>query len=136
MSGSYFHVFGLGAFAGRVINNSDDQQSAAPVAMISYRTWQQAYGSDPGIVGSTFFVQGQPVTLIGITPPGFFGETLRSDPPDFWLPLQQEILFDGQNAHMRTNQSPVAVCHWQVEAGCERASTSRPADAGAATLAP
>jgi predicted permease len=102
VSGSYFHVFGLGAFAGRVINNSDDQQSATPVAMISYRTWQQAYGSDPKIVGSTFFVQGQPVTLIGITPPGFFGETLRSDPPDFWLPLQQEILFDGQNAH-RTN---------------------------------
>jgi predicted permease len=105
VSGSYFHVFGLGAFAGRVINNSDDQRSAAPVAMISYRTWQQAYGSDPGIVGSTFFVQGQPVTLVGITPPGFFGETLRSDPPDFWLPLQQEILFDGQNARMRTNQS-------------------------------
>jgi predicted permease len=103
VSGSYFHVFGLGAFAGRVINNSDDQQSASPVAMISYRTWQQAYGSDPGIVGSTFFVQGQPVTLIGITPPGFFGETLRSDPPDFWLPLQQEILFDGQNARMRTD---------------------------------
>jgi len=105
VSGSYFHVFGLGAFAGRVISNSDDQQSAPPVAMISYRTWQQAYGSDPGIVGSTFFVQGQPVTLIGITPPGFFGETLRSDPPDFWLPLEQEILFDGQNARMRTNQS-------------------------------
>ena len=104
VSGSYFHVFGLGAFAGRVINNFDDQPSAPPVAMISYRTWQQAYGSDPGIVGSTFFVQGQPVTLIGITPPGFFGETLRSDPPDFWLPLQQEILFDGQNAYMRTNQ--------------------------------
>jgi predicted permease len=103
VSGSYFHVFGLGAFAGRVINNSGDQQSASPVAMISYRTWQQAYGSDPRIVGSTFFVQGQPVTLIGITRPGFFGETLRSDPPDFWLPLQQEILFDGQNAHMRTN---------------------------------
>ena len=105
VSGSYFHVFGLGAFAGRVINNSDDQQSVAPVAMISYRTWQQAYGSDPTIIGSTFFVQGRPVTLIGITPPGFFGETLRSDPPDFWLPLQQEILFDGQNARMGTNQS-------------------------------
>jgi predicted permease len=105
VSGSYFHVFGLGAFAGRVITNSDDQRSAPPVAMISYRTWQQAYGADPGIVGSTFFVQGQPVTLIGITPPGFFGDTLRSDPPDFWLPLQQEILFDGQNAHIKTNAS-------------------------------
>ena len=43
--------------------------------------------------------------MIGIAPPGFFGDTLRSDPPDFWLPLQQEILFDGQNALMKTNQS-------------------------------
>ena len=117
VSGSYFHVFGLGAFAGRVISNSDDQQSAAPVAMISYRTWQQAYGSDPGIVGSTFFVQGRPVTLIGITPPGFFGETLRSDPPDFWMPLQQEILFDGQNAHMRTNQSQWLYAIGRLKAG-------------------
>ncbi|HTS09335.1 MAG TPA: ABC transporter permease [Candidatus Eisenbacteria bacterium] len=104
VSGTYFHVFGIGAFAGRVISNSDDQPSAPPVAMISYRTWQQAYGSDPKTVGSTFFVQGQAVTLVGITPPGFFGDTLRSDPPDFWLPLQQEALFDGQNAQMRTNQ--------------------------------
>jgi hypothetical protein len=35
VSGSYFHVFGLGAFAGRVINNSDDQESASPVATAS-----------------------------------------------------------------------------------------------------
>ena len=31
-----------------------------------------------------------PFTIIGITPPGFFGETLRSDPPDLWLPINQE----------------------------------------------
>ncbi len=72
---------------------------------MSYRTWQQSYGSDPSLIGSTFVIQGQPVTLIGIAPPGFFGDTLRSDPPDFWLPLQQEILFDGQNALMKSNQS-------------------------------
>ncbi len=105
VTGSYFHVLGIGAFAGRVLTPADDTRSAPPTAVMSYRTWQQTYGSDPSLIGSTFVVQGQSVTLIGIAPPGFFGDTLRSDPPDFWLPLQQEILFDGQNALMKTNQS-------------------------------
>ena len=105
VTGSYFHVLGVGAFAGRVITDADDTPSAPPTAVMSYRTWQQAYGSDPTLIGSTFVIQGQTVTLIGIAPPGFFGDTLRGNPPDFWLPLQQEILFDGQNALMKTNQS-------------------------------
>ena len=44
------------------------------------------------MVGSTFVVEGHPFTVIGVTPPGFFGETLRSDPPDIWIPVQQEPL--------------------------------------------
>lgn len=51
VSGNYFQTFGLGAFEGRTIIPSDDQVSAPPVAMLSYRTWQQQYGSDPSIVG-------------------------------------------------------------------------------------
>ncbi len=104
-TGSYFQVFGVGALVGRVFDHTDDSRSAPPVAVMSYRTWQQAYGSDPSLVGSTFMVEGQPVTLIGIAPPGFFGDTLRSQPPDFWIPLQQEILIDGQNAHMTSNHA-------------------------------
>src|SRR4029077_7755828 len=46
VSGSYFYVFCLRSFAARLTSNPDDQQSPPPVAMISYRTWQQAYGSD------------------------------------------------------------------------------------------
>ena len=97
MSGNYFSVFGVGAFAGRAIQPSDDQRSAAPVAMLSYRTWQQQYASDPKIVGSSFILDGHPFTIIGIAPPGFFGETLRSDPPELWVPIQQEPLFRGSN---------------------------------------
>ena len=96
VSGNYFHTFGLSAFTGRTIQPSDDQASAAPVAMLSYRTWQQQYGSDPRIVGSSFILNGHPFTIIGITPPGFFGETLRSDPPDLWIPILQEPIFTGQ----------------------------------------
>ncbi|MGC2111133.1 MAG: ABC transporter permease [Candidatus Korobacteraceae bacterium] len=95
VSGNYFQTLGITAFTGRTIVPSDDQTSAPPVAMLSYRAWQQRYGSDPRIVGSSFILDSHPVTIIGITPPGFFGETLRSDPPDLWLPIQQEPLFRG-----------------------------------------
>ncbi len=104
-TGSYFHVLGIGAFAGRVFTGADDTPSAPPTAVMSYHTWQQTYGSDPALIGSTFVIEGQPVTLIGIAPPGFFGETLRDDPPDFWLPLQQEPLYNGQNALMKNQMS-------------------------------
>ncbi len=105
VTGSYFHVLGIGALAGRVLTDADDTQSAPPTAVMSYRTWQQSYGSDPTLIGSTFVIEGQPVTLIGIAPPGFFGDTLRDNPPDFWLPLQQEPLFNGQNALMKNQMS-------------------------------
>ncbi len=105
VSGNYFHTFGLGAFVGRTIQPSDDQPSATPVAMLSYRAWQQQYGSDPKVVGSNFILNGHPFTIIGITPPGFFGETLRSDPPDLWIPINQEPLFSGANSFLHHFQA-------------------------------
>jgi predicted permease len=105
VSGNYFSTFGIQAFAGRPITPSDDQASAPPVAMLSYRAWQQQYNSDPSVVGSTFIVSGHPVTITGITPPGFFGETLRSNPPELWLPLQQEPLMNAQNSLLKQSIS-------------------------------
>jgi predicted permease len=98
VSGNYFATFGVGAFAGRTIVPADDQTTSEPVAMLSYRTWQQEYGSDPSIVGSTMILDGHPFTVIGITPPGFFGETLRSRPPDLFLAIHQEALLHGKNS--------------------------------------
>ncbi len=105
VSGNYFSTFGIQAFAGRAIAPSDDQASAPPVAMLSYRAWQQQYNSDPSVVGSTFIVSGHPFTIAGIAPPGFFGETLRSNPPELWLPLQQEPLVNAQNSLLRQSIS-------------------------------
>jgi predicted permease len=105
VTGNYFSTFGLGAFAGRALTPADDQPSSPPAAMLSYRTWQQQYGSDPSVVGSTFILDGHPFTIVGITPPGFFGETLRSDPPDMWIPVNQEPLLRGANAHLRHFQA-------------------------------
>jgi predicted permease len=98
VTGNYFSTLGVGAFGGRVITPDDDRPASTPVAVISYHAWQTTYGSDTSVVGSTFVIEAHPFTVIGVAPPGFFGETLRSDPPDIWIPLQQEALIDGERA--------------------------------------
>jgi predicted permease len=95
VTGNYFSMLGVRAFGGRLFGPDDDRAGAPPVAVLSYRIWQANYGGDPKVVGSTFVVEDHAFTVIGISPPGFFGETLRSDPPDLWLPLQQEPMVDG-----------------------------------------
>jgi len=90
VSGNYFSMFGIGGFAGRMLTPSDDQPSAQPVAVMSYRLWQEAYGSDPSVIGGIFTLNEKPFTVVGITPPGFFGDTLLRSPPDFFLPLNSE----------------------------------------------
>lgn len=98
VTGNYFSTFGIRSFAGRLFSSTDDRAAAAPVAVLSYRAWKGTYGGDPSVIGSTYVVEGHPFTIIGIAPPGFFGETLRSDPPDIWLPVQQEPLVNGQGS--------------------------------------
>ena len=105
VTGNYFSTLGIGAFAGRPLTPDDDRPAATPVAVLSHHAWQATYGSDPSIIGSTFVLEGHPFTVIGIAPPGFFGETLRSDPPDLWIPLQQEPLIDGETALLHQSMS-------------------------------
>jgi predicted permease len=99
-SGSYFRTLGVGAFAGRVFTADDDRAAATPVAVMAYHAWQGLYGGDPAVVGSTLMIEGHAFTVSGIAPPGFFGETLRADPPDLWLPLQQEPLIAGADTSL------------------------------------
>ena len=96
VSGNYFAMFGIGAYAGRTFTARDDQAGAPPVAVMSYRLWQGRYGSDPAVIGSTFNVDEKPFTVVGIAPPGFFGDTLRSTPPDFFLPLNMEPYVESE----------------------------------------
>jgi predicted permease len=95
VSGNYFSMFGVGAYAGRALTPEDDQPGSPPTAVMSYRLWQERYGADPSVIGSAFNLNEKPFTVVGIAPPGFFGDTLRNNPPDFFLPLNTEPLLDG-----------------------------------------
>jgi predicted permease len=90
VSGNYFSTFGIGSFAGRTLLDSDDRPGAAPVAVMSYATWQSEYSGDGSVVGSTFYVQGVPVTIVGIAPAGFYGDRIFIRPPALWIPLALE----------------------------------------------
>jgi predicted permease len=92
VSGNYFTMFGINAYAGRVLTHADDQAGAPAALVMSYHLWQQRYGSDPSVIGSVFDIDKKSFTVVGITPPDFFGDTLRGTPPDFFLPLHSEPL--------------------------------------------
>ncbi len=97
VSGNYFAMFGIGSYAGRVITPDDDHKGAGPVAVISYRAWQQKFGGDRSIVGAAVIMNGQPFTIVGIAPSGFFGDRLEN-PAAFWIPLADEPLVDGASS--------------------------------------
>ena len=101
VTGNYFTTFGIGAFGGRVFTQDDDTPASPPVVVISHHSWESTYGGDKGLVGGTLVIEGHPFTVAGVAPPGFFGDTLRNNPPDLWIPLQQEPLIVGANSLLR-----------------------------------
>ena len=101
VSGNYFSTFGLGAYAGRMIQPSDDAPGAAPVAVLSYAAWQADHGGEAKVIDSTFHIQGHPVTIVGIAPPGFFGDRIDANPPAIWIPLNVEPVIEGQTSILK-----------------------------------
>jgi predicted permease len=101
VDGRYFSTLGVPAFGGRVFTTADDTAGAPPVIVLSHHAWEGTYGADPKVIGSPIVLEGHPFTVVGVTPPGFFGETLRGDPPDVWIPLQQEPVIAGETTLLR-----------------------------------
>lgn len=73
--------------------------------MVSYEAWQSEYGGDPSLVGSTLYLQGVPVTVAGIAPPGFFGDRIREHPPAIWIPLALEPQIARGNTLLRVSEA-------------------------------
>lgn len=98
VSGNYFAMFGVNAYQGRAITNNDDRAGSPPVAMMSYRLWKTRYAGDPSVIGSVFNFDNKPFTIVGVTPPSFYGDGLRYVPSDFFLPLATEPLLAGDSS--------------------------------------
>jgi putative ABC transport system permease protein len=76
VSGSFFEALGVPALLGRTVSDADDRRGSGPdgpVTMISYRLWQTRFGGAADAVGRTLVLDQVPFTIIGVTPPQFFG---------------------------------------------------------------
>jgi predicted permease len=69
VSGNYYAVLGVRASIGRTLTDRDRD----PVAVISHRYWERRFGGDPHIAGRGITLQGRSFTIVGVTPPEFFG---------------------------------------------------------------
>jgi predicted permease len=90
VTGNYFTMFGVRPAAGRLLRADDDRAGAAPVAVMAYWAWTQHFGRDPSVVGGAFTLNGTPMTIVGVSAPTFFGDTVRPDPAALWIPIAQE----------------------------------------------
>jgi len=103
VSGNYFQTFGVQAYAGRLLAPSDDVPGAPNVVAMSYQVWQRDFAGDPSVVGSTFILNAHPVTIVGITPPGFYGDRMTDVPTDFYVPMSLEPLINSSSILHRKN---------------------------------
>jgi putative ABC transport system permease protein len=105
-SGGYFATLGIHAILGRTFTAADDRPGGGaegPVAVISYGFWQRRFGGAAGVIGGPLVVDGVTVTIVGVTPPEFFGVDVGGA-FDVALPLETEPLIHGNRSTMRTSR--------------------------------
>jgi predicted permease len=100
VSGEFFTTLGVPAVLGRTFTSADDVRSGGPdgpVAVISYGMWQRRFGGDANVIGTALVIERIPFTIIGVTPPEFFGaEVGRTF--DVAVPLNAERLIRGKDS--------------------------------------
>jgi predicted permease len=104
VSGSYFPMLGVQAFLGRTLDDGDDDSKGGhPVAVVSYAWWTRAFGRDAAVLGKKLTFGSTVFSIVGVTPPEFFG-TKVGTLPDVWIPLSMQNAippgFDGYDDEM------------------------------------
>ena len=86
VTGNYFSVLGVKAALGLTLLPDDDRPGAARVVALSHGTWIRAFGGDPGVVGRTVHLRGQPYSVVGVLAERFHGMVPMLQ-PEMWLPM-------------------------------------------------
>jgi predicted permease len=143
VSGDYYKTLGLAPVAGRLLTEADDQIGAPPVAVISDGYWARKFGRDPAAVGKSIRIEdnplgtgtalGTPVTIVGVSPPGFEGMDV-SQHADISLPIAvtPQIIRDSYG------QGLIGAAYWnrQIVARLKTGMSPAQAKAGLAVVWP
>lgn len=103
VTSNYFDVMGVKPLLGRTLLPEENlTPNSHPVAVISYPIWQQHFNSDPGVVGKSVHLNGQPFTVVGVMPKSFIG-SLHYIRHSFWVPVMMAQKF-GRLSAWRTDR--------------------------------
>jgi predicted permease len=101
-SGSFFQTLGVPAVLGRTFSDADDRRGGGadgPVAVISHSFWQRRFGGAADAIGRSLRLEGVPFTIVGVTPPDFFGVDVGRT-FDVIVPLANEPLIRGRDTFL------------------------------------
>ena len=90
VSGTYFPVLGLLPAAGRLLGPEDDRAPGGhPLVVLGHRFFQARFAGDPQVVGRSVSINGHPMTVVGVAPPGFHGVEVGGA-SDIFVPLAMQ----------------------------------------------
>src|SRR5262249_17750984 len=87
VSGGFFPMLGVAPLRGRLLEPGDDRVSGPPVVVLSAELWHRRFASDPGVLGRTILLSGEPYTVVGVAAEGFRFAGAKSGRSDVWVPL-------------------------------------------------
>jgi predicted permease len=112
VSGAYFSVLGVTPLLGRAFTAADDRAPhSAPYAVISYAWWDRRFGRSPNALGKVVKLGKTSLTIVGVAPPGFFGETVGQS-PDLWVPIMMEPDVKPGREWLHDDESKVTRVMW------------------------
>lgn len=99
VTGNYFSTLGVTPRMGRALRPEDDRLENQ-VVVLSHSYWAEKLGGDPNVIGEKIVVNGNPMTIVGVSPRGFWGTTMGTI-PDIFAPMSLKPLltpgFDLRN---------------------------------------
>ena len=107
VSGGYMMTFGARPEFGRILTADDDAPGAQPVAVAGYTFWTRRLDADPAVVGRVVWLNGKPVTIVGVADRRFTGIT--DEPPALWMTFGGERALNGSPPLSRASRTSVAI---------------------------
>ena len=96
VSGGYYAGMNVPAIVGRTITYEDDSSAATPVVVLSHQYWQERFGANPAVIGQQLELNKTSFTIVGVTPPGFFGTLQVNQKPAVTVPIAFEPALLGE----------------------------------------
>jgi macrolide transport system ATP-binding/permease protein len=114
VSGDYFRGLGVPPAAGRMILADDDRAGAPLVVVISMRLSQRRFSGAANAVGQPILIDNLPFTVVGVTPPEFFGVDPAAN-ADFYVPMHTNLVLDRSVSWAATPETYLNRNYYWVE---------------------